>query len=408
MAVDKAHQGGHPGESRLKSRVRSHFWIPDLDRLVKEKVSSCRHCQLYTLKTTKEPIATQKTTEKAWEEVSVDLFGPLPNGKHVLVVQDTMSRFPAAKIVPGTSASPVIGALDEVYTSYGQPDRHRTDNGPPFNSAEFGSYSQSKGVEHVLTYPHHPQGNPCETFMKPLGKALKAAFFNRDSAQEALDELLRAYRATPHPATGEAPGNILLRGGYRSDFPRQTINDQAVEEAAQRDKDQKLARKAEVNESRRRKAMDVSVGDEVLLRRYPKGRKFDPLYEDEVYEVVSVEDKGVTVQGDGGNQKRRHKDDIKRFRRPVNAGEEEPSEEALVAGRGDEDEASAASPAEPSAPLAPAPETGSSEVAGVAEVIQEGPTGTPTNLAPVEERPKRTRRPPSRLKDYVLKRLGLV
>ena len=209
VAIDKAHQGGHPGESRLKSRVRSHFWIPGLDRLVKEKVSSCRHCQLYTPKSTTEPIATQKTTGKAWEEVSVDLFGPLPNKKHVLVVQDTMSRFPAAKIVSGTSATTVINALDEVYTSYGQPDCHRTDNGPTFSSAEFNSYSKSKGIEHVLTYPHHPQGNPCETFMKPLGKALKAAFFNRDSAQQALDELLRAYRSTPHPATGEAPSQWL-------------------------------------------------------------------------------------------------------------------------------------------------------------------------------------------------------
>ena len=29
FAVDKAHQGGHPGDSRLKSHVRSHFWIPE-------------------------------------------------------------------------------------------------------------------------------------------------------------------------------------------------------------------------------------------------------------------------------------------------------------------------------------------------------------------------------------------
>ena len=139
--------------------------------------------------------------------------------------------------------------------------------------------------------------------MKPRGKALKAALFNRDSAQQALDELLRAYHSTPHPATGEAPGNILLRNGYRCDYPRQAIDYQAVEESIQRDRDQKLARREEVNESRRRKAMEVSVGDEVLLRHYPKGRKFDPLYEDDIYEVVAVEDKGVTVKGEGGKLK---------------------------------------------------------------------------------------------------------
>ena len=65
-----------------------------------------------------------------------------------------------------------------MYTNYGRPDRHRTDNGPPFNSEEFKRYSEERGKEHVLTfYPHHPQGNPVDTFMKPLGKALKAAFY---------------------------------------------------------------------------------------------------------------------------------------------------------------------------------------------------------------------------------------
>ena len=103
-AIDKAHQGGHPGETRMKSRVRSHFWIPELSKLVKEKVSSCDTCQRFTLKATKEPAAAQPTTGNAWEEVSIDLFGPLPNKKHVLVVQDVMSRYPTAEIVPNTSA----------------------------------------------------------------------------------------------------------------------------------------------------------------------------------------------------------------------------------------------------------------------------------------------------------------
>ena len=121
----------------MKARVRSHFWIPGLNALVKKKVSTCEVCQLFTLKTTKEPVAPQHTSGVGWEEVNIDLFGPMPDKRHVLVVQDAMSRFPAAKIVPNTSAPPVVKALDEVYTSYGHPRRHRTDNGPPFSSAEF-------------------------------------------------------------------------------------------------------------------------------------------------------------------------------------------------------------------------------------------------------------------------------
>ena len=134
LAVDKAHQGGHPGMTRMKNRIRNHFWFPCLNELVEKKLLGCETCQLFTPKTTKEPIASHKTTSSCWEEVSIDLFGPLPDKRHVLVVQDTMSRFPAAAVVSGTSAQPVLKALDTIYSSYGNPEHHRTDNGPPFNS----------------------------------------------------------------------------------------------------------------------------------------------------------------------------------------------------------------------------------------------------------------------------------
>ena len=83
LAIDKAHQGGHPGTTRMKTRVRSHFWIPQLNNLVEQKVKSFGTCQLFTGKVTKEPISLQRTTGVGWAEVSVDLFGPLPDKKNM-------------------------------------------------------------------------------------------------------------------------------------------------------------------------------------------------------------------------------------------------------------------------------------------------------------------------------------
>ena len=121
--------------------------------------------------------------------------------------------------------------------------------------------------------------------MKPLGKALKAAFFNRDSVQEALDELLKAYRSTPHPATKIAPGDMLFRYGYQSDFHRKKpeVSGQEIDEAITRDREQKLARKQAMNESCKRREMHVTEGDRVLLKKLPKGRKFDPMYSPDVF-----------------------------------------------------------------------------------------------------------------------------
>ena len=147
-AISKAHQGGHPGETNLKRRLRYHFWWPEMNKAIKAKIEQCKPCQLYTGKTTREPQDILEVPRKAWEQVALDLFGPMPNNKHVLVAQDTLTRFPAAKIVPNTKTTSVIPAIDEIYTTYGYPGKHVTDNGQPFGSKDFQDYSREKGIIH--------------------------------------------------------------------------------------------------------------------------------------------------------------------------------------------------------------------------------------------------------------------
>ena len=173
---------------------------------------------MFTNKTTKEPLKIIKHPEEAWQDVSIDLFGPMPDKKHIVVVQDMNTRFPAAKVVPSTGGDHVISAIDNIYADFGSPDTHRTDNGPPFNSQQFSDFSQLHAIEHHKVFPYHPQANPVETLMKPLGKAMKIAHFNHQNKQKALNGFLSSYRLIPHPSTGEAPGDLLFRGGYQGRF----------------------------------------------------------------------------------------------------------------------------------------------------------------------------------------------
>ena len=148
--------------------------------------------------------------------VALDLCGPLPTGKHVLVVRDILTRYPAAKTVPSTSSSKVIPALNDIYINYGYPTTHLTDNGPPFNSTEFTTLSKNSEIHHQTIYPYHPQANPAERIMKPLGKALKAAHFNGQTSENALNDFLVGFQTTPHVATGVPPADFLFRDGYRA------------------------------------------------------------------------------------------------------------------------------------------------------------------------------------------------
>ena len=201
------------------------------------------------------------------------MFGPMPDKKHVLVAQDTYSKFPAAKILGKTDASHVTKALDEIYATYGSPLIHRTDNGPPFNSEQFEKFSKSRGIMHETSFPYHPQANPAESFMKPLGKTMKAAYSQNLDKKATLDDFLATYRATPHTSTGLAPGDVLFRHGFGRDFPkRRTIDDDEVRTAVEKAQMARQERDEELNLTRRRE--EYSVGDQILTRNNTRN-KFD-------------------------------------------------------------------------------------------------------------------------------------
>ena len=161
-AIRLAHRGAHPGQSGLERRLRYHFFFHNMSKKIEEFVKSCNHCSMFIDKKTKEPIKPHRVPEKCWDTVSVDLFGPMPTSKHVVVVQDLASRFPAAKLVTSTKADKVLPALSEIYATYGNPEVQISDNGPPFNSAQMHDFVTSKSIKLQKAPPLHPSSNPVE------------------------------------------------------------------------------------------------------------------------------------------------------------------------------------------------------------------------------------------------------
>ena len=131
QAIELAHRGNHPGQTGIERRLKFHFFFHGMYDKVCTFVKSCKECALYVDKKTKEPITSHKVPNKSWETVAVDLFGPMPSSKHIVVVQDLGSRYPAAKLVSSTKADKVIPALGEIYNEYGYPETQISDNGPP-------------------------------------------------------------------------------------------------------------------------------------------------------------------------------------------------------------------------------------------------------------------------------------
>ena len=309
-AIKLAHQGSHTGQSGIQRRLRYHFFFHDMNKFVEQFVTTCPDCQIFTDKKTSEPIQPHTVPSKCWSDVSVDLFGPMPSSKHVVVVQDMASRFPAAKIVTSTKADKVIPAIADIYDAYGNPDTQLADNGPPFNSNAMKDFATKRGIELRNTPPLHPASNPVETFMKPLGKAMKIATHNKSSAKTALTQLLNNYRSTPHPATSIPPASMLFRDPPNTAFPRVGVDTKSIERAQNTDKLKKVQRQQHINSSKYKSKTTINEGEWVLIRNFNKSSKFDPIFQQEPCKVISVENPWVKLERNGTIY-RRHLDDIK-------------------------------------------------------------------------------------------------
>ena len=158
----------------------------------------------------------------------MDLFGQMPTSKHVVMVQDLTSRFPAAKLVSLTKADKVLPSLEEIYDRYGNPEKQISDNGPPFRSKKMDAFAEKRNIQLQMVPPHHPNFNPAETFMKTLGKAVKTCFKEKKSDEEIFQGALQSYHQTPHPSTEIAPADMLFQNGIKTMFPRKKLTEEQV------------------------------------------------------------------------------------------------------------------------------------------------------------------------------------
>ena len=131
-----AHEG-HPGIVSMKQRLRSKVWWPGIDRQAERFCKTCHGCQLVSRPANSEPIKPTLLPRGPWQDLAVDLLGPLPSGDSVLVVDDYFSRFYEIGVMRSTASEKIIECLEEIFTTHGLPLSVTSDNGPQFRSDVF-------------------------------------------------------------------------------------------------------------------------------------------------------------------------------------------------------------------------------------------------------------------------------
>ena len=98
-----AHEG-HQGVVKMKNRFRTKVWWPKMDCDAEQVCKNCHGCQVVGEFLAPEPMQRVEPPSEPWQDVAIDVLGPLPSRENLLVVVDYYSRFFEVVIMRSTTS----------------------------------------------------------------------------------------------------------------------------------------------------------------------------------------------------------------------------------------------------------------------------------------------------------------
>ncbi len=311
-----AHEG-HLGIVGTKQNLRSKVWWPGMDKAAERHCKSCHGCQLVSRPDPPEPMSPTQLPEGPWQDLAVDLMGPLPSGHSLLVVVDYYSRFYEVAVMHSTTADKVIDCLDDTFSRYGLPMTLKSDNGPQFVSQEFKSFCNENGITHCRTTARWAQANgEVERQNESILKRLRIAQAEGKDWRRELRRYLSQYRGLTHPTTGRSPAELLFRRKLRGKIPQLGLGDAYLDqEVRDRDAEQKAKGKLYADNRRNAQYSHIEVGDHVLMRQ-DKTNKLSTTFGEAPHQVVSKSGNSLVIESPDGAQYGRNTTHVKKYVEP--------------------------------------------------------------------------------------------
>ena len=112
-----------------------------------------------------------------------------------------------------TTADSTINAMRNIFARYGLPTQVVSDNGPPFQSAEYEEFLRQNGIQRILVSPYHPSSNRLaerfvQTFKYPMESSAD------DPTSSTQKHTIRYYRIFPRQAILTARTSHSIVSGY--------------------------------------------------------------------------------------------------------------------------------------------------------------------------------------------------
>lgn len=141
------------------------FYFPNQRKWVQKYVKSCTICQRVgrPADETRAELQTVLLIKTQFEEISIDILGPLPytraGRQFILVISDHASRYLQAIPLSNITAKTVAQALLETFAKLGFPKRISSDQGTNFTFKLMTKLCELSGIEKLVSTPYHPQSH---------------------------------------------------------------------------------------------------------------------------------------------------------------------------------------------------------------------------------------------------------
>ncbi|KAJ8978886.1 hypothetical protein NQ317_008501 [Molorchus minor] len=240
-------RSGHLGIYKVYWKLRNRYTWPKMHADVAKYVRSCQTCaeQKQERKPPSGLMGSRPQIYQPWQMISLDFIGPLPRSSrgnvHALVISDYFSKYVQIFPLRSANAKSLTKLVEEnVFLTYGVPERLICDNGVQMRSKEFRSLCQKYNTKIDFTANYYPRADPCER-VNGIIKTMISSYVKDDHRKGKWDENLSAIacaiRTAKSETTGYSPFYINFGREYveTGDWYKYRINSQNPVEVPEND-----------------------------------------------------------------------------------------------------------------------------------------------------------------------------
>ena len=155
---------GHLGQQRMMKLLKQNYWWPGLKEDIKKYIQECFKCQQNKVQHQWKPeeLHPLEISQGPWQEISINIIGPLPksNGMDtIVVIMDRFTKMIWLKSMTTNISLEEIAKIyrDKIWKLYRIPRKILSGRGSQFTLKFMEEFMKALGTIRQLSTAYHPQ-----------------------------------------------------------------------------------------------------------------------------------------------------------------------------------------------------------------------------------------------------------